>query len=154
MQFLSSPHPLSNHFRAALRRQDHLNGFVPVSVIAVYDAKTSNICKFINPAAEANSLLVMSLVSKAASKLTDLVMISDDQLSLQRKNSYPPETISSINHELSLSESIPLDVIRIPVSCEKAVEALKLNISASGYYLDVIACALGFTGASDIIISR
>lgn len=149
-EFLSSTHPLSGHFRAALRRDGHFNGFVPVSVIAVYDVKTCNICKFIDPAAEANSLLVMSLVSRA-SKLTDLVKISGDQLSLQRKTSYSPEIISSINHE---SESIPLDVIRIPVSREKAAESLKLNISATGYYLDVIARALGLTGASDIIISR
>lgn len=149
-EFISLPHPLSGHFRAALRRDNHVNGFVPVSVIAVYDAKTCNICKFIDPAAEANSLLVMSLVSRA-SKLTDLVKISDDQLSLQRKTSYSPEIISSINHE---SESILLDVIRIPVSREKAAESLKLKISATGYYLDVIARALGLTGASDIIISR
>lgn len=153
-EFLSSSHPLSNHFRAALRREGQFNGFVPVSVIAVYDAKTSNICKCINPTAEVNSLLVMSLVSRAASKLTDLVKISVDQLSLQRRISYLPEIISSINHEVSLSESIPLDVICIPVSCEKAVEPLKLNISSTGYYLDVIACALGLTGAADIIMSR
>lgn len=150
MKFISSAHPLSGHFRAALRKDNHVNGFVPVSVIAVYDAKTCNICKFIDPAAEANSLLVMSLVSRA-SKLTDLVKISDDQLSLQRKTSYSPEIISSIDHE---SESILLDVIRIPVSREKAAESLKLKISATGYYLDVIARALGLTGASDIIISR
>ncbi|KAG6385251.1 hypothetical protein SASPL_154082 [Salvia splendens] len=153
-EFLSFPNPLSNHFRAALRRDGHFNGFVPVSVIAVYDAKTTSICKFINPAAEMNSLLVMSLVSRAAAKLSDLVIVSDDQLSVQRRNLYSPEIISSINHEASLLESIPLDVILIPVSCEKAVEPLKLNISATGYYLDVIAHALSLPGASDIIISR
>lgn len=153
-EFLSSPHPLGNHFRAALRREGHFNGFVPVSVIATYDAKTGSICKYINPTTEVNALLVMLLVSRAASKLTDLVVVSDDQLSLQRRISYSPEIIYSINHEVSLSESIPLDVIRIPVSREKAVEPLKLNISATGYYLDVIACALGLAGASDIIISR
>lgn len=154
MKFLSSPHPLSGHFRAALRREGHFNGCIPVSVIAVYDAKTINICKYINPEAEANSLLVMSLVLRAASKLTDLVLISDEQLSLERRNPYPQEIISSINHELSFSESIPIDVIRIPVSHEKAVESLTLNITATGYYLDVIARALGVMGAADVLISR
>ncbi|KAL0290316.1 UNVERIFIED_CONTAM: Small RNA 2'-O-methyltransferase [Sesamum calycinum] len=38
-EFLSSPHPLSGHFRAALRRDCDFNGHIPVSVIAVYDAK-------------------------------------------------------------------------------------------------------------------
>ncbi|KAK6154826.1 hypothetical protein DH2020_009074 [Rehmannia glutinosa] len=154
-EFLSSLHPLSGHFRAALRREGHLNGCVPVSVIAVYDAKTGNICKYINPAAEANSLLVISLVLRAAAKLTDLVLISDEQqLSIQRRYPYPPEIIASINHESSLLESIPIEVIRIPASLEKAVDSLTLNVASTGYYLDVIARELGVTDASNVLISR
>ncbi|KAK6118277.1 hypothetical protein DH2020_047950 [Rehmannia glutinosa] len=127
----------------------------PVSVIAVYDAKTGNICKYINPAAEANSLLVISLVLRAAAKLTDLVLISDEQqLSIQRRYPYPPEIIASINHESSLLESIPIEVIHIPASLEKAVDSLTLNVASTGYYLDVIARELGVTDASNVLISR
>ncbi|KAI3466880.1 hypothetical protein Pfo_023543 [Paulownia fortunei] len=153
-EFLSSLHPLIGHFRAALRREGNLNGCIPVSVMAVYDAKISNICKYINPAAETNSLLVMSLVLRAAAKLPDLVLISDEQLSLQRRNPYPLKIISSINHESNLLESIPIEVIRIPASLEKAVESLTLNITATGYYLDVFARELGMTEASNVLISR
>ncbi|KAL0300549.1 UNVERIFIED_CONTAM: Small RNA 2'-O-methyltransferase [Sesamum radiatum] len=129
-EFLSSPHPLSGHFRAALRRDCDFNGHIPVSVIAVYDAKISNICKYIDPAAEANSLLVMSLVMRAAAKLTDLALISDKQFSLWRRK--------------SISSRAPLD---------KTVEPLTLHINATGYYLDVIARQLGMSEASDVLIS-
>ncbi|KAG8365669.1 hypothetical protein BUALT_Bualt18G0130400 [Buddleja alternifolia] len=153
-EFLSTLQPLSGHFRAALRREGHFNGCIPVSVIAVYDAKIINICKYINPAAEANSLLVMSLFLRAAAKLTDLVLIPDGQLSLQRRNPYPPEIKSSINHESDLLGSIPMEVIYIPASQEKSVKSVTLNITATGYYLDAIARELGLTEASDVLISR
>ncbi|KAL8545446.1 hypothetical protein ACS0TY_005560 [Phlomoides rotata] len=153
-ELLSSTHPIRGHFRAAWIREGHFNGCVPVSVIAVFDPKICNICKYIYPAAEANILLVMSLVLKAASTLTDLVVISDEQLSIQRRNPYPSEIISPINHGSSLPESIPIDVVHIPVSRDKAVESLTLNISATGYYLDIIAHALGLMEASDVQISR
>ncbi|KAK4421032.1 Small RNA 2'-O-methyltransferase [Sesamum alatum] len=152
-EFLSSPHPLSGHFRAALRREGDFNGHIPVSVIAVYDAKISNICKYINPAAEANSLLVMSLVLKAAAKLTDLALISDKQFSLWRRNPYPPEIVSSVIQEPNFA-SIPIEVIYVPAPLDKAVEPLTLHINATGYYLDVIARQLGMSEASDVMISR
>ncbi|PIN12640.1 putative protein HEN1/CORYMBOSA2 [Handroanthus impetiginosus] len=153
-EFLSSLHPLSGHFRSALTRQGPLYGCVPVSVIALYDAKISNICKYINPAAESNSLLVMSLVLKAAAKRSDLVLIPDEQLALRRRDPYQPEAISSINHELDSGKSIPLEVICIPASLEKAVERLMLNITTTGCYLDAIACELGLMEASYVQISR
>ncbi|KAL6542684.1 hypothetical protein OROHE_010204 [Orobanche hederae] len=153
-EFLLSLHPLSGHVRAALRREGHSNGCVPISVIAVYDSKICNICKYINPAAEANLLLVMSLVLKAAAKRTDVILISDERRSLRRRNPYPSEIIASINHESSLSGSILIEVIRIPASLGKPVDCLTLNIAATGYYLDVIACELGVADASNILISR
>ncbi|KAL3631590.1 hypothetical protein CASFOL_024574 [Castilleja foliolosa] len=154
ISFLFSDQVFGSHFRAASRREGNLVGCVPVSVFAVYDSKISNICKYINPAAVTNSLIVMSLVLKAAAKLTDVVMISDDQFSLKRRNPYPPEILASINNEPSLSESIPIEVIRIPASVGKAVDSLTLDIPASGYYLDVIAHELGVADASNVLISR
>ncbi|KAL3632358.1 hypothetical protein CASFOL_025342 [Castilleja foliolosa] len=153
-EFLSSVHPVGSHFRAASRREGHLNGCVPVSAIAVYDSKISNICKYINHAVEANSLIVMSLVLKAAAKLSDVVMISDEQFSLKRRNPYPLEILASINNEPSLSESVPVEVIRIPDSVGKAVDSLTLDIPANGYYIDVIARELGVEDASKVLISR
>ncbi|KAL2252092.1 UNVERIFIED_CONTAM: Small RNA 2-O-methyltransferase [Sesamum indicum] len=152
-EFLSSPHPLSGHFRAALRRDGDFNGHIPVSVIAVYDAKIGNICKYINPAAEANSLLVMLLVMRAAAKLTDLALISDKQFSLWRRNPYPPEVVSSVMQEPNFA-SVPIEVIHIPAPLDKTVEPLTLHVNATGYYLDTIARQLGMSEASDVLISR
>ncbi|CAA0825396.1 Small RNA 2-O-methyltransferase [Striga hermonthica] len=148
-EFLSSLNPLSSHLRAVLRREGHQNGCLPVSVIATHDAKISNICKYITPAAEVNSLIL-----KAAAKMTDLVLISDEKLSLKRKTSYPPEIIASLNHESSLSESIAVECIRIPASLGEAVHVLMLNIASTGYYLDVIARELCVADASNVLISR
>lgn len=155
MKFLSSLHPLSGHFRAALRRQGNLNGCVPVSVLALYDAKISNICKHIDPTAESNSLLVMSLLWGAGNKLTHLVLSPDEQLSLQRQNQYPAEVIaSSLSQGLDTNESISITVIHIPVSLDRPAEQLTLHIAATGYYLDVIAQEIGLTEASEVMISR
>ncbi|KAL3833726.1 hypothetical protein ACJIZ3_008462 [Penstemon smallii] len=159
-EFLSSPHPLSAHFRAALRREGEFSGCIPLSVIAVCDAKIGNICKFINPLAEVNLLEVMTQIQKAAEKVPDLIRTYEfEQLALQRRNPYPNEIKpSSVDHELDLEfqlvKRIPIEVVRIPVSLDKAVESLTLNISATGYYLDDIAPELGMTEASDILISR
>ena len=70
MQFLSSLHPLSGHFRAALQRKGHLNGLVLISVLSVYDAKLRSLCKSINPKVESDPLLIMSLKLKTAPRLS------------------------------------------------------------------------------------
>lgn len=154
-EFLSSLHPLSGHFRAALQREGRLSGSVPISVIAIYDAKISTICKYINSEAESNFLLLLSLVLRAASKLDNLVTSVDEKLSLQRRNPLLPETIHAlVNQESLLSENLSIEVIRIPSSVEKTVETLVLTISANGYYVDVIAQELGVNEGSKVFISR
>ncbi|XP_022896891.1 small RNA 2'-O-methyltransferase-like isoform X1 [Olea europaea var. sylvestris] len=153
-EFLSSHHPLSGHFRAALQREGRLCGSVPISVIATYDAKISTICKYINSEAESNFLIVLSLVLRAASKLDNLVTSVDEQLSLQRRNPLLPEIIHAlVDRESRLSESLSIEVIRIPSSVEKTVEPLVLTISSNGYYVDVIAQELGVNEASKVFIS-
>ncbi|KAL2477180.1 Small RNA 2'-O-methyltransferase [Forsythia ovata] len=153
-EFLSSLHPLSGHLRASLQREGHLSGCVPISVIATYDAKISTICKYIIPEADSNFLLLMSLVLKAASKLDNLVISVDEQLSLQRRNPILPEVIHALVNQPRFSESLSIEVIRIPCSVEKTVESLVLNISPNGYYVDVIAQELGMTEASKVFITR
>ncbi|CAA2998957.1 Small RNA 2'-O-methyltransferase [Olea europaea subsp. europaea] len=154
LRFLSTLHPLSSHFRAALQREGHLSGSVPISVIATYDAKISTICKYINSDAESNFVLVMSLVLRAASKLDNLMISVDEALSLQRRNPLLPETIHTlVNQDPRLLGNLSIEVIRIPSSVEKTVEPLVLTISANGYYVDVIAQELGVTEASKVFIS-
>ncbi|XP_057471735.1 small RNA 2'-O-methyltransferase-like [Actinidia eriantha] len=154
-EFLSCLHPLSGHFRAALQRKGHLYGLVPISVLSVYDAKLSSLFKSINPKVESDPLLIMSLMLKVAPRLAGSVSTSEDQLSMQRENPYPPEIIQTVvNQQSSLPESILIGAIRIPCSNEKTVEPLALNVASNDYYLDVIAQELGFTDASKVLVSR
>ncbi|KAE9452432.1 hypothetical protein C3L33_15670, partial [Rhododendron williamsianum] len=154
-EFLSSPHPLSCHFRAALQRVGHLSCLVPISVLAIYDAKLGSLCKTINPKVESDPLLIMSHVLMAAQRSSGSVTTCEDQLSLQRGNPYPPEIMQTLfNQQSSLAGSIWILAILIPCSEEKAVVPLMLKVAPNDYYLDVIAQKLGLCDASTVIISR
>lgn len=154
-EFLSTLHPLSGHLRAALEREGDLNGLVPVSVMVVCDSKLGNICKCINPKVESNPFLVIPLIMRAATRLSGLVATSEGQLSIWRQNSYPPEIIeSSVNQQSGSPQSTSVEAIRIPCSLEKDVELVTLDISSTGYYLDVIAKNLDLADAAKLLISR
>ncbi|XP_038691372.1 small RNA 2'-O-methyltransferase isoform X2 [Tripterygium wilfordii] len=154
-KFLPSLHPLGGHFRAALRRDGDLYGSIPVSVTAVCDAKISNLCRLINPKADSNLFMVISFIMRAAAKLTEFVVTSNGQLSIKRKNPYPTEIIESSTIEESVSpETILVEALHVPYSLEKTVQPVTLNMSSSGYYMDVIAQKLGLTEASKVLVSK
>lgn len=97
----------------------------------------------------------MSLMLKAASRLSGSVSASEEQLSMKRENPYPPEIVQSVvDQQSSLLDSILIKVVRIPYSVEKTVEPLTLNVASNGYYLDIIAQELGLTDASKVLVSR
>ncbi|XP_044496175.1 small RNA 2'-O-methyltransferase isoform X3 [Mangifera indica] len=153
-EFLSSLHPLSGHFRAALQRDGDLYSSVPASIMAVYDSKLSNLCKIINPEAELNNILVISYIMRAAARLESVVTF-EGQLSIRRKNPYPPNIIESLVIQQSDSaNSICFQGIYIPCSLEKAVQSVTLDVSSTGYYLDVIAQKLGLTDGNKVLVSR
>ncbi|KAM3361751.1 small RNA 2'-O-methyltransferase [Capsicum galapagoense] len=155
IEFLSAIHPLSGHFRAALVREAHLNGFIPVAAIAAFDAKINSLCKYISSEMESNHLLVLSLIIEAAKKLADTLLFSEEKLSLKRLTPHPPEIIQSLlKNEPNVPESISISAVRIPSSAEKTVESVPLNTSSGNYYLDVIAKELGVKDASKVLISR
>ncbi|MCD7469664.1 Small RNA 2'-O-methyltransferase [Datura stramonium] len=155
IEFLPAIHPLSGHFRAALAREGHLNGFIPVAAIAAFDAKINSLCKFISSEIESNHLLVMSLIIEAAKRLADTLLFSEEKLSLKRLTPHPPEIIQSLlKNEPNFPESISIEAVRIPFSTEKTVESVILNAASGNYYLDVIAKELGVKDASKVLISR
>ncbi|XP_058100049.1 small RNA 2'-O-methyltransferase isoform X2 [Magnolia sinica] len=147
-EFLSTSHPLIGHFRVAVQREGDFYGFVPVSVIAAYDVKLNNLCKFINQKAETNPPLSIALILKAA-RLSSSICTSEGKLWIWKQNPLSPEIIHS-----DLKESIQIKAMRIPCSMEKPVETLTLNVSSKEYYLDVIAQKLGVGDCSQVIISR
>lgn len=155
VKFLSSSHPLGGHFRAALLRNGGLYGSVPVSAIAVCDSRLSNLCKLINPKVESRHLLPLIYIMRAATRLSEFVVISEGQLSIRRKDPYPSKIIeSSIIQQSESPDSICIEAIHIPSSLEKAVLPVTLNVSSTGYYLDVIARKLDLTDGNKILVSR
>lgn len=155
IKFLSSDHPLSGHFKAALRRDSDLNGLVPASVIAVCDAKLCNICKSLNPKVESNPFLALLFIMKATARLSGSVVTSKVQFSIQKQNPYPPEIIESSDIQKSGGKkSIKVKAIHIPASLDKTIQPVTLNVSSAGYYLDVIAQKLGVTDGNKVLLSR
>ncbi|KAJ4702952.1 Small RNA 2'-O-methyltransferase-like [Melia azedarach] len=108
-EFISSPHPLSGHFRAALQRDGDLYGSVPASVIVAYDSKLSNLCKLINT---------------------------------KESNSQNPQILYALKPYLS------------QVHWKRPFSHCTLNVSSTGYYLDVIARKLGLTDGNNVLVSR
>lgn len=155
IKFLASGHPLSGHFRVALKKEGHLSGCVPVSVIATYDSKLNNLCKIINPEVESNPLLVVSIILCGASKLAGSLSLCKENLSLKRQTPHIVEVLpEESNYETSLPENIQIKAVRIPASVENMVESFTLNISRGSYYLDAIAKELGVSDGSEVLISR
>ncbi|KAK1369095.1 Small RNA 2'-O-methyltransferase [Heracleum sosnowskyi] len=149
--FYTTVHPLSGHFRVALLRKDHLYGYVPVSVLSLFDSKLINLCKCINPEIESKPWLVVPLILEAAARVP--LLISENHLSMRRPSPYPPEVVEAIDNS-NLPERTCIKAVRVPCSSDKIVEPLLLNVSTNGYYLDVIAQELGVTDASKVLISR
>ena len=156
--------------RAAWQREGHLAGLIPACAIAVFDATLSNMCKSIDPKVESNPFLIISYVMRAAAELSGFIASSEGELWIRRQSPYPPEIIelSSIqqnpnnpeiivspsNQQSASPELLMVEAIIIPCSLEKNIERVILNLTSSGYYLDVIAKQLGLLEATDLMISR
>lgn len=151
-EFYSICHPLSGHFRAALQREGHLNGFIPISLMAIFDSKLSNLCKSIKPKVESKPLEVISIIMDAATRLSETIFTSKELMSLKRTSPYPPEVLKSV--EDSCEQETYLKVIRVPYIVEKIIEPLTLDVSLSKYYMDPIARELGAADASKVSLSR
>ncbi|KAK7267183.1 hypothetical protein RIF29_19848 [Crotalaria pallida] len=153
-KFLSSLHPLSGHIGAALWRKGDLCGSIPISVLAVYDAKLSSLSKCINSEVESNPFLVISYIMRATAELSGLLATPERHLWIRKQSPYPQDLIESLMKQDSSQECIQVAAVRIPGSLEKSVEAVTLHVSSKDYYLDIIANELGFEDAADVLISR
>ena len=155
MQFLSSLHPLSGHLRAVLLREGELNGSVPVSALVACDTKLGNLCKSIDSRAEANPFLSVLTVMKAASRLPELIAVSEEELWIRRREPYPCDLMESLIHQQSpMTSEACIEAVCIPFSLDKDVTSMSLNLGSKGYYLDIIAQELGVVDASKVLISR
>ncbi|KAL4563713.1 hypothetical protein LXL04_027758 [Taraxacum kok-saghyz] len=151
-EFYATCHPLSGHFRAALHREGDLKGFVPISLMPIYDSKISNLCKSIKPEVELKPFEVTSLIMEASGRLPDSVFGSKEHSSLKRVTPYPPEVLQSV--EISCEEETYVKAIRVPYLVNKSVDSLTIDVSSNKYYMDAIAKELGVSDASRIMLSR
>lgn len=135
-----------------MNREGHLNGFVPIHILPIYDSKLFNICKGIKPGVELKPLEVTSIVMDAATRLSETLFTSKEQVSLRRTSPYPTEVLQSV--EVSCEQETYVKAIRIPYLVEKNVEPLTLDVSSNKYYMDAIARELGVEDASKVFLSR
>ncbi|KAM7256589.1 hypothetical protein ACFE04_012330 [Oxalis oulophora] len=152
--FLYSPHPLTGHLRAAFQRHADLCGSLPAFIIAVCDSKLCNLCKSINSRLESNPFLVIPYILRAATKLPNSLVTPKGEFSIQRQNKYPPLILESATQQSDCPANTWLKAIYIPSLLEQDIQPVTLNISSTGYYLDVIARELGLTDANNVLVSR
>ncbi|MQM10615.1 hypothetical protein Taro_043510 [Colocasia esculenta] len=153
-KFIFSIHPMVGHIREAIKREDDGCGMVPVSIIAACDVKINNLCKLVNPKAESEPLLAMSLVIKAA-RLLDSVCISKEGLSIGKKGPYSSDALQSLmNNSMQPTNHALIEALYIPSSMENPIETFNLEVSPSHYYMDGICQKLGVKDSSHVLVSR
>lgn len=102
-----------------------------------------------------NQFLLISHIMSAAARLPEFVTTFEGQLAIWRKNPDPYETIETLQVQQSDSvDNVFLQAVYIPCSKDNHVQPVNMNISSSGYYLDVIARNLGLADSNNIMISR
>lgn len=138
-----------------MQRDGELCGSIPASVVAVCDAKLSNLCKLLNPKVESNPFLALSFVMRTAARLSGIVVTSKGKLSIQKLNPYPSEIRKLSDIQKSDSpHNIMVEAVHIPVSMDRTVQPVSLNILSDKYYLDAMAQKLGVTDANKVVLSR
>ncbi|KNA23782.1 hypothetical protein SOVF_021960 isoform B [Spinacia oleracea] len=151
----SSLHPLSSHLKAVSYREGELSGSIPVSVLSACDAKLGNLCRSLDARIESNPFLSIPLILRAAVRLSELLVVSEEDLWIRRRNPYPSNAMPELANQQSDVTNGPLtEAVYIPFSLNKDVRTIGMNLSFKGYYLDVIAKELGVLNASKVLISR
>lgn len=154
-EFLSSLHPLSGHLKAVFLREGELNGSVPVSALVACDTKLGNLCELIDSTAVGNPFLSVLTVMRAASRLSELIAVSEEELWIRRQEPYPCDLVESLIHQQTpMTSEACIEAVYIPFSLNEDVRSVSLNLGSKGYYLDVIAQKLGVVDASKVLISR
>ncbi|PKA53570.1 Small RNA 2'-O-methyltransferase [Apostasia shenzhenica] len=153
-EFLSSNHPLAGHFKVAFKRIGGRFGMIPLPVVTACDAKVSNLCKAINPKAESDPVLALSILLKAV-RMSASICISDVGFWIWKLGTHSAAIPSLVEKLDSASvENIHVEAVLFPLLPERDVESLTLCFSDSQYYMDEIAQKLNVKDSSCILISR
>lgn len=152
--FPTSSHPLVGHLSVTLRRTGDLLGKIPISAIVACDVKVHTLCKIIDPKAEFDPLLVLSMIYNAA-KQSPGVSVSNRNFWIQSQRPYCPEAVDlALQRWSGISDPIRVEAVLIPCAMEDEPKMVSLNISENEHYMGDIASKLSATDSSHVLVSR
>ncbi|KAF8732208.1 hypothetical protein HU200_016183 [Digitaria exilis] len=152
--FLSSTHPLVGHLSVTLRRTGDLIGRIPLSAIAACDVKVNTLCKMIDPRAEFDPLLVLSLMYNAA-KQSPGVSVSDSSFWIQSQRPYSPEAVDlAFKRWFGTSNPIEVEAILVPHVLEDEPKIVRINLRDNEHYMTYVAEKLTASDSSHVLVSR
>ncbi|CAN6181343.1 unnamed protein product [Urochloa humidicola] len=153
-KFLSSTHPLVGHLSVTLRRTGDLIGRIPLSAIAACDVKVNTLCKVIDPKAEFDPLLVLSLMYNAA-KQSPGILVSDSNLWIQSQKPYSPEAVDlALNRWSGTSDPVEVEAILVPHVLEDELKTVRVNLRDNEHYMSYVAEKLTASDSSHVLVSR
>ncbi|RLN35125.1 small RNA 2' [Panicum miliaceum] len=152
--FLSSTHPLVGHLSVTLRRTGDLIGRLPLSAIAACDVKANTLCKVIDPKAEFDPLLVLSLMYNAA-KQSPGVSVSDSNFWIQSQKPYSPEGVDlALKRWSCTSDPVEVEAILVPHVLEDELKIVRINLRDNEHYMSYVAEKLTASDSSHVLVSR
>ncbi|KAL6647009.1 hypothetical protein ACP70R_014446 [Stipagrostis hirtigluma subsp. patula] len=152
--FPSSSHPLVGHLSVMLRRTRDLVGRIPLSAIAACDVKVNSLCKVIDPKAESDPLVVLSLIYNAA-KQSPGVSVSDSNFWIQSQKPYSQKAVDmALEHWSGMSDPIEVEAILVPCVLEDELKTVQINLRDDEHYMGYIATKLSASDSSHVLVSR
>lgn len=137
-----------------LRRTGDLIGRIPLSAIAACDVKVNTLCKVIDPKAEFDPLLILSLLYNAA-KQSPGVSVSDSNFWIQSQKPYSPEAVDlALQRWSGTSDPVEVEAILVPHVLEDELKVVRINLRDNEHYMSYVAEKLTASDSSHVIVSR
>ncbi|KAG8083655.1 hypothetical protein GUJ93_ZPchr0016g2580 [Zizania palustris] len=136
------------------RRTGDRFGMIPMSAIAACDVKVNTLCKLIDPKAEFDPLLVLSLIYNAAKKSPG-VSVSDNNFWIQSQRPYSVEAVDlALQRWSGKSNPIEVNGVFVPCVMEDELKTISLNLSHNEHYMGDIVSTLSTIDSSHVVVSR
>lgn len=125
-----------------------------MSDITACNVKVNTLCKIVDPKAELDPLLVLSLIYNAA-KQSPGVSVSNSNFWIQSQRPYSPKAVDLAVKRLSgISDPIEVEAILVPCVLEDEPKTVTLNLSHNEHYMGDIASKLSASDSSHVVVSR
>lgn len=125
-----------------------------MSAIAACDVKVNTLCKVIDPKAEFDPLLILSLVYNAA-KQSPGVSVSDSNFWIQSQKPYSPEAVDlALKRWSGTSDPVEVEAILVPRVLEDELKIVRINLRDNEHYMSYVAEKLTASDSSHVLVSR